>query len=353
MKPSNMKRKRISFSQKKDSQLRITKYLERASSTPIENHQQVSKEKLRNKLIQNNLRQFISNDIENDLDKEMRHVANSSSENELLESNEKQCIEDTRKCHTDLDVQENTSEKNIGTQNPVGVIDNQSAEYWRNMSIFWESKAKKYKQQADFSNKLLIRKLRDIESLKEMLKPNVDPEEEPKSETKLESKKVLLFEMFQKYFSTDLLFVLRSVRPGSTNDRKFLKYGLKGIYQGHSEVFMNRTLSGRTKQPITPEKLNVLKEMFKERIRSEGDNIDTNLTRYNSLFRHIPNTLNELAKEHNKKVQKTVERTEQNLGITDNLTCITPNSQLSVPTGIEYSNTGIPTQNMIILMPSI
>lgn len=349
MKCSSLKRKRKFISTNSDIQLRITKYFEKPSSTPIMREidsATVPNEKLRNKLIQRNLTQLLSNNI----DKEKDPIADSSLKNISTESNiEQQCIEKNEKSHPEEQISQNIVEQ----QNSVGDVDTQSAVYWREKSKFWEAKAITYKQQLDFSNKLLMRKLREIESLKEMSSPKVEPE---KVSGNSEIKKELLFKNFEKSFSTDLMFVIRSVRPGSINDRKFVKYCLKGVYEGRHEVLMNRTLGGRTKQKLTPENLKVLKDIFRERIDSENEHNDNSLVRYKSLFRNIPNTLIELAKEHQKKMEQTISDvgSELNFGITHNQS-IAQNSQAAVPpaTHLPYLNTSIPAQNMVVLMPNI
>lgn len=349
MKCSSLKRKRKFISPNSDTQRRITKYFEKPSSTPIMREidsATVPKEKLRNKLIQRNLTLLLSNDI----DKEEDPIADSSAENISTESKiEQQCIEKNEKSHPEEQIPQNIVEQ----QNLVGDVDTQSAVYWHEKSKFWQAKAKTYKQQLDFSNKLLMRKLREIESLKKMSSPKVEPEKESGN---FEIKKELLFKQFENYFSTDLMFVIRSVCPGSINDRKFVKYCLKGVYEGRREVLMNRTLGGRTKQKLTPEKLKVLKDIFRERIDSENEPNDKSLVRYKSLFRNIPNTLIELAKEHQKKMEQTISDvgSELNSGITHNQS-IAQNSQAAVPPAdhLPCLNTSIPAQNMVVFIPNI
>lgn len=295
MKRANLKRKRTSIVPNQRSQLKITNFLELSSSTPsfqekIEiNLAKVSTETIGCQLIRNNLSKLLSDDVAQNTNNKRNQDPDLSFESQRSEQNiGHQSGEESDKCR------ESNSATNIEKQS----VDDNSTDYWRERAKHWEQKANKYKEQFEFTNKLLNRKLREIDMMKK--------ESDAKPEASTDShRNVLLFRNFEKSFSQDAMYKIRSVRPGIENDRKFVKYCLKGTYEDRNEVILERTLSGRKKQAITPEKLNGIKSIFIERINSEKGDLMSNQIRYESLNRKIANTILELGNEYKAKMKNT------------------------------------------------
>lgn len=152
--------------------------------------------------------------------------------------------------------------------------------------------------------------MRQIDKMKSDIKLN--------SEQKNNASRNLLFHDFEKCLSEDSLYLLRSVHPGKKHDRKFVKYSLKGFYEDRGEVIQERTLSGRTKQKITPEKLQNIKRLFLERINSERGDYESNQCRYELLNRYIANTFVELSNEYKANLKKTNHSATSNTSDVDN-----------------------------------
>lgn len=150
MKRANLKRKRSADISNRPSQLKITNYLDIPSSTPIirnirKNLSSVPKETVRNQLIRHNLDRLFSNGID------------KAPENKTS-SNPASNIESCR--NSDEQLPKNTVEEQL----LVDVESSHTTKYWREQAKYWEKETKKYKEQFDFTNNLLNRKLRQIET---------------------------------------------------------------------------------------------------------------------------------------------------------------------------------------------
>lgn len=209
MKQASLKRKRKSIVPNEASQFKITKYLKISSSTPINqeeieiNSAAAPRETIGSQLIRGNLSKLLSKDLD------------SSTEPQRSKENDK--------CR----------ESDVITEVEKDFVDYHDKKYWQEKAKYWEEQANTYKEQFDFTNKLLNRKLRQIELMKKEIN------EKPVSNT--DSSRNLLFRNFEKSFSQDAMFKIRSVQPGRQNDRKFVKFCLQGIYEDQNEVLLERT----------------------------------------------------------------------------------------------------------------
>lgn len=310
MKRTQLKRKRTSDVSKKSSQLSITKYLNIPTSTPINrkielNSPTVQRETISCQLIRSNLAHLLANDVEKaEINKESPNI--DSIIEYSVKDIEKQSVRNNEIGRgSDSNTENQFSENNIEKQHLVDDEIVHNSKHWREKAKYWEKKAKSYKEQFDFTNKLLNSKLREIEIMKKGA--------ESKPDCKNDTSRNLLFRKFDEIISQDAMYILRSVHPGKKHDRKFVKYSLNAIYEDRNEVFQERTLKGRTKQKLTPAKLNNIKKLFLERIDSENGDFESNQSRYESLNRYITNTLIELANEYKARMKKAASSGVSNL----------------------------------------
>lgn len=305
MQRPNLKRKRSTGISESPSQLKITKYLDISPSAPVNQKIQIRpsnvvKETIQSQLIRHNLDEILSDG--NEIAADSQTISHPESNTDSCRNFDKQVFGNNVEEHPDLDDESFHSTK-----------------YWKERAKYFEKEAKKYKEQFDFTNKLLNRKLRQIDSMKKEL--------ESKPEAKNASR-MLIYHRFEKYCSEDSMYLLRSVQPGKQHDRKFVKYALKSLYENREEVIQERTFSGRTKQKITPEKLKNIKSLFQERIDSEKGDHESKQTRYEYLNQHISNTLVELRNQYKTKLNKTNESAISNVLDIDNPQLI-PNINMS------------------------
>lgn len=94
------------------------------------------------------------------------------------------------------------------------------------------------------------------------------------------------FDRFRKFFSDRQLSSLRGLDFDRKTDSTFLKCALEFVYKDNLSALANKTVTGKIqnvaeggilkrltlKEPITPQKVEILKEIFNERISSLPDN---------------------------------------------------------------------------------
>lgn len=75
---------------------------------------------------------------------------------------------------------------------------------------------------------------------------------------------------FENNFSPDAMETIRSCGDEEAMDSKFILTAVRDLYDGRLGDLQTKNVSGRskdiTKQPVTPEKMNILRGMFKERM---------------------------------------------------------------------------------------
>lgn len=89
-------------------------------------------------------------------------------------------------------------------------------------------------------------------------------------ELKAQLKEQTKYVKFEKNFSSNAMETMRSYGDEKAQDSKFILTAVRDLYDGRLEDLQTKNLSGRskgaTKQPVTPEKMKILKEIFEERI---------------------------------------------------------------------------------------
>lgn len=99
---------------------------------------------------------------------------------------------------------------------------------------------------------------------------------------KLESSKKtqIMFTDFEASFDIDDMKTIRSVQPGPSRDSAFINKNFCALYKGSNRnKLFNRSATGRKhngkkKECITPEKKEIIRKMFLERLSSEMENCD-------------------------------------------------------------------------------
>lgn len=139
MQRAKLKRKGATDILNQHSQLKITKYLNIPSSTPVNRKIQInpttaSKETIRSQLIRCNLDQIISND--------KQKAANNQniSKPDL----------NTESCRSS---DEHISRNNVEEELLIDDESSHTTKYCREKAKYWEKLVKKYKEQFDFTNK--------------------------------------------------------------------------------------------------------------------------------------------------------------------------------------------------------
>lgn len=101
----------------------------------------------------------------------------------------------------------------------------------------------------------------------------------------------------EKYFSDDSMDELRSIGMTEMEDSKFILSAIRGLYKSRLEVLKNKNLSGRSKlqskEPVTPEKMDILRNLLLERI----DNVE-NPKRENNLKKMVKTAIETINEKH-------------------------------------------------------
>lgn len=87
-----------------------------------------------------------------------------------------------------------------------------------------------------------------------------------------------MYSGFVKKLSAKSMNTLRSFKKTVAHDSKFISTAIRGLYEGRLEILNERNLSGRSKihqkQPVTPEKMNILRGLFMERVKNTTDSAE-------------------------------------------------------------------------------
>lgn len=92
----------------------------------------------------------------------------------------------------------------------------------------------------------------------------------------------IAFVNFQHIFNSPELLTLRSIPSNSSRDSSFILQALRILYKENNSILNSRTLSSVCpgKQPISPQKKEILQEIYYERLELLGlDAIELNLRR--------------------------------------------------------------------------
>lgn len=100
---------------------------------------------------------------------------------------------------------------------------------------------------------------------------------------------------FKNKLSDESMKTLRSFGIAEGNDSKFVLAAVKGLYEGRLEVVKERNLSGRSKtqkkNPVTPEKMKILQDLFTERIKNTTGSAERGQN-LNALIKSAIDTIN-------------------------------------------------------------
>lgn len=109
-----------------------------------------------------------------------------------------------------------------------------------------------------------------------------------------------VFSSFSNIFNDQELASLRSIPASSSRDSSFILFALRALYKGDLSVLNSRTVSNALpdKQPITPQKKQIIKNIFYERLETlKLDTIECNLRK---------SKLNELTATGIKNIRKSL-----------------------------------------------
>lgn len=92
---------------------------------------------------------------------------------------------------------------------------------------------------------------------------------------KLEKKmEELRFNSFRNDLSDAAISELRTIDASERKDTAFIAVALKDLYRDDLTKLKEKTYSGRRKEPITPTKVNILQNLFRERLANDSSNKD-------------------------------------------------------------------------------
>lgn len=86
--------------------------------------------------------------------------------------------------------------------------------------------------------------------------------------------KKLDYSKFKGVLTDEAITVLRSFNVSRKKDSIFISTAVKDIYRNDLHRLAGKTFSGRTKQPMTPEKKKVLSALFTERVKNLSDSAE-------------------------------------------------------------------------------
>lgn len=100
------------------------------------------------------------------------------------------------------------------------------------------------------------------------------------------------FTAFSAHFSNEKLAILRSIGPDKKEDSSFVNAAVKALYLKRLDVLENKSVTGRSKgeqkkEPMTPEKRNILNRIFTERIHLVASDGNERTSRIIEINKHI------------------------------------------------------------------
>lgn len=108
------------------------------------------------------------------------------------------------------------------------------------------------------------------------------------------------FDEFDDRFPTDTLNKLRSIDKTEKCDSSFILTALRGLYIHDLAALKNKTYSGisktTSKEPITPKKMEYLKEIFEKRLGYIQEDCVVNDERKKKFPKHVKNAIESINK---------------------------------------------------------
>lgn len=131
-----------------------------------------------------------------------------------------------------------------------------------------EKKCEKRKEQINFCRSIIEEKETKISSLRNLIE-NGQPRLDPLSVFRL-PKQTLNFTAFSQ-FTEEQLADIRLVGSKKNEDSKFVSVVVRNLYQGRLDILATKSITGRSrngekKEILTPENVDVIRRMFKERM---------------------------------------------------------------------------------------
>lgn len=107
---------------------------------------------------------------------------------------------------------------------------------------------------------------------------------------------LLKYGSFRNDFSEEVITALKLIEDSEQKDTAFIQTAMKYLYRDNLEQLKGKTYSGRTKEAVSPKKVEILTKLFNERIRHLNDQDKANRKRY--LGRAIKNAIENINKSN-------------------------------------------------------
>lgn len=251
--------------------------------------------------LKNNKPKEIGNESTNNRNRIDNYFAQSKSVSAIPNENQNDEISDLVSNH--MDIVENQSQVNAGSEQPVDELSNVNE---KRLQKEIEVLTKNLN-----AAKSLLRKTNQVNMEKDLQIKKLAAESEAKK------KSDHLFDEFSSDFDKNELTAIKSVGPGQKNDSRFVLNIMRFLYKNDEEAKLkNRSACGRKfknekKLEISFEKKSILKRMYKQRVDDELPELAHSATanehskrmkNFNSLVRSaIHNILKAVQKEECKK----------------------------------------------------
>lgn len=115
-----------------------------------------------------------------------------------------------------------------------------------------------------------------------------------KLEKDLENSKFMKYGDILGHQTVDSLKLLSNAPP---KDSTFILIAMKGLYRNDLSLLKTMTYSGRTKEKMPQEKIDILKNLFIERLEAESDCVERNA----NFGKHIKSAIESINKMSNRQ----------------------------------------------------
>lgn len=109
-----------------------------------------------------------------------------------------------------------------------------------------------------------------------------------------------IFDGFENEFSTDSMEQIRLIELVQEEDSAFVLAAMRGLYDGKLDVLSKKTVTGRSKiggkEPISPEKLSIIKTLFNKRVEINSIN---SIERKKKINKHVKTAIENINKAEN------------------------------------------------------
>lgn len=150
---------------------------------------------------------------------------------------------------------------------------------------------------------------------------------------------------------------LRSIKSGKFNDSTFIKKCLEVLYKNDFEALKHRSVTGKSKQKITPTKEKIIRKLFEERLCYEKESdkkFNERFIRLNIILSknitYLSNKVNQGNTEENEDIPSKACEIQNNSQIYQNITALNQKAPVGAPNShsIGYTyNQALPIQSSI------